>query len=182
KQLAAYLVMAGDVPSDPQQQHALRGELREHLKLGLADYMVPTHLLFLERLPVTANGKLDRKALPKPDASVLQDSYVAPCSELERQVAAIWADVLKLERVGLNDGFFALGGHSLSATQVIVRVREATGIDATLKELFEHPLLADFSRRLEEKNQQIDPIQAELAKSLEALKRLTTEEIDELIS
>ncbi|WP_420793930.1 amino acid adenylation domain-containing protein [Pseudomonas monteilii] len=182
KQLAAYLVMAGDLPSDPQQQHALRGELREHLRLGLADYMVPTHLLFLERLPVTANGKLDRKALPKPDASVLQDSYVAPCSELERQVAAIWADVLKLERVGLNDGFFALGGHSLSATQVIVRVREATGIDATLKELFEHPLLADFSRRLEEKNQQIDPIQAELAKSLEALKRLTTEEIDELIS
>ncbi|HDS1734302.1 non-ribosomal peptide synthetase [Pseudomonas sp. BP8] len=182
KQLAGYLVVAGEPPADPQQQNALRSELREHLRLGLADYMVPTHLLFLERLPVTANGKLDRKALPKPDASALQDSYVAPRSELEQQVAAIWADVLKLERVGLGDGFFALGGHSLSATQVIVRVREATGIDATLKELFEQPRLEDFSRCLEQKNQQIDPIQAELAKSLEALKRLTTEEIDELIS
>ena len=181
KQLAGYLVV-GEAPADPQQQNALRSELREHLRHGLADYMVPTHLLFLERLPVTANGKLDRKALPKPDASVLQDSYVAPRSELEQQIATIWAEVLKLDQVGVTDNFFALGGHSLSATQVIVRVREATGIDATLKALFEQPRLEDFSRCLEEKNQQIDPIQAELAKSLEALKRLTTEEIDELIS
>ncbi|WP_426811135.1 amino acid adenylation domain-containing protein [Pseudomonas sp. WOUb67] len=182
KQLAGYLVVAGEATADPQQQNALRSELREHLRLGLADYMVPTHLLFLERLPVTANGKLDRKALPKPDASALQDSYVAPRSELEQQIAAIWAEVLKLDQVGVTDNFFALGGHSLSATQVIVRVREATGIDATLKELFEQPRLEDFSGCLEQKNQQIDPIQAELAKSLEALKRLTTEEIDELIS
>ncbi|QDY37991.1 non-ribosomal peptide synthetase [Pseudomonas putida] len=181
KQLAGYLVV-GEAPADPQQQNALRSELREHLRHGLADYMVPTHLLFLERLPVTANGKLDRKALPKPDASVLQDSYVAPRSELEQQIATIWAEVLKLDQVGVTDNFFVLGGHSLSATQVIVRVREATGIDATLKALFEQPRLEDFSRCLEEKNQQIDPIQAELAKSLEALKRLTTEEIDELIS
>ncbi|MCI1041433.1 phosphopantetheine-binding protein, partial [Pseudomonas putida] len=175
-------VVAGEAPADPQQQNALRSDLREHLRLGLADYMVPTHLLFLARLPVTANGKLDRNALPKPDASMLQDSYVAPRSELEQQIAAIWAEVLKLDQVGVTDNFFALGGHSLSATQVIVRVREATGIDATLKELFEQPRLEDFSGCLEQKNQRIDPIQAELAKSLEALKRLTTEEIDELIS
>ncbi|MEE1910518.1 hypothetical protein V0R49_26435 [Pseudomonas inefficax] len=68
----------------------------------LPDYMVPAHLLFLAKLPLTANGKLDRRALPQPDASLLQVAYVAPQSELEQQIAAIWADVLKLERVGLK--------------------------------------------------------------------------------
>ncbi|MEE1987997.1 hypothetical protein V0R39_26505 [Pseudomonas inefficax] len=72
------------------------------LKASLPDYMVPAHLLFLAKLPLTANGKLDRRALPQPDASLLQAEYVAPQSELEQQIAAIWADVLKLERVGLE--------------------------------------------------------------------------------
>ncbi|PYG84437.1 non-ribosomal peptide synthetase [Pseudomonas sp. RV120224-01b] len=158
KQLAAYLVMAGDPPSDPQQQNALRGELREHLRLGLADYMVPTHLLFLERLPVTANGKLDRKALPKPDASVLQDSYVAPRNALEQQIAAIWAEVLKLDQVGVTDNFFELGGDSIISIQVVSRARQAC-IRFTPKALFQHQTvqdLASVATRMEGSGPQID--------------------------
>uniref|UniRef100_UPI002431F71B phosphopantetheine-binding protein n=1 Tax=Pseudomonas qingdaonensis TaxID=2056231 RepID=UPI002431F71B len=156
--------------------------LREHLKAVLPDYMVPAHLMFLEAWPLTGNGKLDRRALPRPDASQLQQAYVAPQSELEQRIAAIWAQVLKLEQVGLTDNFFELGGHSLLATQVMVRLREVLGIEAALKDLFEYPELGEFVRSLEEKNLGIDPLQAQLAKSLEALKRLTTEELDELIS
>ena len=95
---------------------------------------------------------------------------------------AIWAQVLQVEQVGLTDNFFELGGHSLLATQVMVRLREVLGIEAALKDLFEYPELGEFVRSLEEKNLGIDPLQAQLAKSLEALKRLTTEELDELIS
>ena len=158
KQLAGYLVVAGEAPADPQQQNALRSDLREHLRLGLADYMVPTHLLFLERLPVTANGKLDRKALPKPDASVLQDSYVAPRSELEQQIATIWAEVLKLDQVGVTDNFFELGGDSIISIQVVSRARQA-GIRFTPKALFQHQTvqdLASVATRMEGSGPQID--------------------------
>ncbi|KTC23893.1 hypothetical protein AO392_23515 [Pseudomonas putida] len=208
KQLVAYLLAAG--PVEAAQQSALRTGLREHLKgvlpdymvpahlmfleawpsTGLRehlkgvlpDYMVPAHLMFLEAWPLTGNGKLDRRALPRPDTSQLQQAYVAPHSEREQQVAAIWAQVLQVEQVGLTDNFFELGGHSLLATQVMVRLREVLGIETALKDLFEYPELGEFVRSLEEKNLGIDPLQAQLAKSLEALKRLTTEELDELIS
>ncbi|WP_256578878.1 condensation domain-containing protein, partial [Pseudomonas sp. B24(2017)] len=91
-------------------------------------------------------GKLDRRALPQPDASLLQAEYVAPQSELEQQIAVIWADVLKLERVGLGDNFFELGGHSLLAVQVISRVRQSLGVELQLRALFETSSLADFAR------------------------------------
>nr|HDS0967454.1 AMP-binding protein [Pseudomonas putida]HDS0993866.1 AMP-binding protein [Pseudomonas putida] len=178
KQLVGYLI--------PQQagedEAALRQAVREQLKASLPDYMVPAHLVCLSAWPLTGNGKLDRKALPQPDAGQLQQAYVAPVSALEQQVAAIWADVLQVERVGLGDDFFELGGHSLLATQMIVRLREGLGKEIALKELFEYPRLGEFVAAFEEKTAAIDPVQAELAKSLEALKRLTTEEIDELIS
>ncbi|WP_339468641.1 amino acid adenylation domain-containing protein [Pseudomonas capeferrum] len=178
KQLVGYVVPADST----QDEGALRESLREALKAGLPDYMVPAHLLLLGKLPVTPNGKLDRKALPQPDASLLQGEYVAPQSELEQQIAAIWADVLKLERVGLTDNFFALGGHSLLATSVIVRIQEQAGVLAELKELFEFPVLADFSRQLEGKAPVVDTTQDQLAKSLALLESLSTEELDELIS
>ncbi|MEQ6929128.1 hypothetical protein AAUI01_26300, partial [Pseudomonas mosselii] len=102
KQLAAYLIA-----QDPSTDHAaLRDTLKQHLKANLPDYMVPTHFLVLEQWPLTANGKLDRKALPKPDASQLQQGYVAPRTALEQQLAAIWSEVLKVEQVGLHDNFF----------------------------------------------------------------------------
>ncbi len=91
-------------------------------------------------------------------------------------------EVLKLERVGLTDNFFELGGHSLLATQVLVRVREQLGLEMALKELFEFPVLTDLARQLEGRGSVSASLQDELAKSLEALKRLTTEEIDALTS
>ncbi|QWA30646.1 non-ribosomal peptide synthetase [Pseudomonas sp. RC3H12] len=178
KQLAAYLVL-----HDAQQSvEALRGELRAHLKAGLPDYMVPNHLVGLARMPQTPNGKLDRKALPLPDASQLQAAHVAPVTELERKLAAIWAEVLQVERVGLQDNFFDLGGHSLLIVQVIGRVREQLGVDLSLNELFEQATLADFSQVVERKSGQVANAHDELTKSLEALKRLTAQEIDNLIA
>ncbi|MDU9390191.1 non-ribosomal peptide synthetase [Pseudomonas sp. zfem002] len=133
------------VPRDPAQTD-LRDSLKAHLKANLPDYMVPTHLIALEAMPLTANGKLDRKALPKPDASQLQNAYVAPVSELEQQLAAIWAEILKVEQVGLTDNFFELGGHSLLATQVISRVRKQLDLELSLRNLFEAQDLAAFAR------------------------------------
>ncbi|MGG7637900.1 condensation domain-containing protein, partial [Pseudomonas sp. ES1] len=100
-------------------------------------YMVPSFLVYLAQLPLTPNGKLDRKALPAPDASKSQQAYVAPQSELEQRIAAIWQDVLGLERIGLNDNFFELGGDSIISIQVVSRARQA-GIRFTPKELFQH--------------------------------------------
>ncbi|TBV04729.1 non-ribosomal peptide synthase/polyketide synthase, partial [Stutzerimonas kirkiae] len=142
RQLVAYLVSISAL--DVEQQHQLRNGLRDKLRSNLPDYMIPAHLLFLDKLPLTPNGKLDRKALPKPDASQLQQAYVAPQSDLEQQIAAIWADVLKVEKVGLTDNFFELGGHSLLATQVISRIRQALNIELPLRTLFEAPVLMEF--------------------------------------
>ncbi|TBU87287.1 condensation domain-containing protein, partial [Stutzerimonas kirkiae] len=145
KQLVGYLVADIDLSDDLEQQAILRSSLRDYLKESLPDYMVPAHLVFLDKLPLTPNGKLDRKALPKPDASQLQQEYVAPQSELEQRVAAIWAAVLKVEKVGLTDNFFELGGHSLLATQVISRIRQALNVELPLRTLFEAPVLAEFA-------------------------------------
>ncbi|MFK3817597.1 amino acid adenylation domain-containing protein, partial [Pseudomonas sp. NPDC089407] len=145
KQLVGYVVPADST----QEQNALRDSLREALKTGLPDYMVPAHLLLLDKLPVTPNGKLDRKALPQPDASQLQGEYIAPQSELEQQIAAIWADVLKLEKVGLTDNFFELGGDSIISLQVVSRAR-LLDLQFTPKELFENQTvqrLAAVARR-----------------------------------
>ena len=127
---------------DPQD---LRDQLKTYLKQSLPDYMVPAHLILLDELPLTGNGKLDRKALPAPDASQLQARYVAPQTELQRQLAAIWAEVLKVEQVGLDDNFFELGGHSLLATQVISRIRQQLDVELTLRHLFEARDLAGFA-------------------------------------
>ncbi|KAB0572068.1 AMP-binding protein, partial [Helicobacter pullorum NCTC 12824] len=102
KQLVAYLVLESDEPAD----------LKAWLLKSLPEYMVPTHLITLAKLPVTANGKLDRKALPLPDAAP-QQGFVAPQNDLQKALAAIWSDVLGVEQVGLEDNFFELGGDSI---------------------------------------------------------------------
>ncbi|MCO8171819.1 condensation domain-containing protein, partial [Pseudomonas sp. 21LCFQ02] len=114
----------------------------------LPDYMVPSHLLFLDALPLSPNGKLDRKALPLPDARQHQQQYVAPQTAPEQQVAVIWAEVLKVDRVGLTDNFFESGGHSLLATQVMSRVRQTLNVELGLRVLFEAPVLSEFVARV----------------------------------
>jgi len=162
-QLVGYVVPK--VAVAPEQQTALREELRSGLKAALPDYMVPAHILFLDNLPLTANGKLDRKALPTPDASQLQQAYVAPQSELEQRIAAIWQDVLKLEQVGLTDNFFELGGDSIISIQVVSRARQA-GIRFTPKELFQHQTVQGLASvaRLGEDGPGVDqgPVSGEL--------------------
>ncbi|WP_184316576.1 non-ribosomal peptide synthetase [Pseudomonas rhodesiae] len=175
KYLVGYLVL-----------HHAHGDWREvlgaHLAEHLPDYMVPAQWVLLEQMPLSPNGKLDRKALPKADASLMAREYIAPQSELEQQVAAIWAEVLHVQRVGLHDNFFELGGHSLLATQVVVRLRERLHAEFDVKSIFTAPTLADFSAYVAAQQTNNSPVQDALAKSLEALKRLSAEDLDKLIS
>src|SRR5215472_8606316 len=124
-------------------------ELRAFLQGRLPEYMVPAAYVRLESMPLTANGKLDRKALPAPDSDAFaRQVYEAPQGEMETAVAAIWAEVLKLERVGRRDNFFELGGHSLLAVRVVSRVRGLLGKQMKLTDLFTHPVLAELVQKL----------------------------------
>ena len=125
-------------------------ELRSHLSGLLPEYMVPAAYVRLESLPLTANGKLDRKALPAPDGDAYSTrGYEAPEGEIEEKLAAVWAEVLKVERVGRNDNFFALGGHSLLAVRTVTRLRQELGVEIAIRDLFAYPVLADLARVLE---------------------------------
>ncbi|WP_369981519.1 amino acid adenylation domain-containing protein [Xanthomonas bundabergensis] len=139
--LVAYLV--------PEEDDEVQvGALRNSLLRSLPEYMVPSAFVTLAALPLTPNGKLDRKALPAPDqAAVASHAYEAPVGELEQAIAAIWQDLLGLERVGRHDHFFELGGHSLLAVRLVTRLRATLGVDVTLREVFAQPtpaLLAEI--------------------------------------
>jgi acyl-CoA synthetase (AMP-forming)/AMP-acid ligase II len=117
------------------------GELRANLSRELADHMLPAAFVVLERLPLSPNGKLDRSALPEPEASRPDWSrpYAEPRTPVEEEVAAVWAQVLRIDRVGVYDDFFELGGHSLLGTQVVSRLRETFDVEVPLRTVFEHP-------------------------------------------
>ncbi len=138
RRLVAYVV--GDVTDE-----ALRRSLRERLP----DYMVPAAFVMLAALPLTANGKVDRKALPAPEQAGREENYLAPRTPVEEVLAGIWAELLGLERVGSADHFFDLGGHSLLATRVMSRLRDAFGVEMPLRDLFVTPRLADLAARVE---------------------------------
>ncbi|RKH77400.1 amino acid adenylation domain-containing protein, partial [Corallococcus sp. AB045] len=125
--------------------------LRAHLKQHLPEYMVPAAFVSMETLPLTSNGKVDRKALPAPDASVLRASHVyeAPATPLEEKLAALWSEVLRVPTVGRTDNFFELGGHSLLATQLVARVRAAFDVELPLRALFEAPTIAALAEKLQ---------------------------------
>ena len=125
-------------------------EARSFLKEKLPAYMVPSEFVFLDRLPLTSNGKIDRKALPAPDQRrpELEKAYVAPRTPVEEMIAEIWAEVLKVHTVGVHDNFFDLGGHSLLATQIISRLREAFRVDLPLRALFEDPTVVSLAVRI----------------------------------
>jgi amino acid adenylation domain-containing protein/non-ribosomal peptide synthase protein (TIGR01720 family) len=124
------------------------GELREHLAERLPEHMVPAAIVPLERMPVTSGGKVDRGALPAPERTA-EEEHVAPRTEVEERVAAIWAEVLGLETVGVEESFFELGGHSLLATRVISAVRKRLGAELPLRALFEAPTVAGLAGRVE---------------------------------
>src|SRR6185295_2612813 len=144
KRLVAYIIAA-------QASPPAREELRRHLKDKLPEYMIPSVFLLLDTLPLTGSGKVDRRALPAPDAehTALAEVFLAPRSGVEEMLASIWSDVLGV-RAGVNDNFFDLGGHSLLATQVMSRVREAFGIEIALRSLFEQPTIGELAETIEE--------------------------------
>ncbi len=123
-------------------------ELRAWLKMSLPDYMVPSTFLALTTIPLTAHGKVDRRALPEPD-DVREVVFVPPRTEAEEAVARAWSEVLGRDRIGALDDFFALGGHSLLATRVVSRLRELRGIELPVRALFEATTVAALAERLE---------------------------------
>jgi len=126
-------------------------ELRRHLQLRLPDYMIPSAYVTLDALPLSPNGKLDRKALPAPELPVHEESHVAPRTPQETALAQIWAEVLNVPRVGVYDNFFALGGHSLLAIQVVSRLAATQGLKLGLAELFQRPTIAELAEALHAK-------------------------------
>ena len=135
--------------SDPR---SLTPDLRGFLQVRLPGFMVPSAFVVLDALPLTPNGKVDRKALPAPETALLgQDGgFVAPRTPFEEILAAIWADVLGLERVGARDNFFEVGGHSLLAAQIVARAGESLRVELSIRDLFEAPTLEGFAARLAE--------------------------------
>ncbi len=124
-------------------------ELRTHLAARLPEYMVPGGYVWLEKLPLTANGKVDRKALPAPEADAYTlRRYQAPVGETETVLAGIWAEVLKVERVGRHDNFFELGGHSLLVVRVISRIRRILNLEVSIGGLFAQPILTTFAEHV----------------------------------
>ncbi|HET6230447.1 MAG TPA: amino acid adenylation domain-containing protein, partial [Longimicrobiaceae bacterium] len=124
-------------------------EMRAWLRRTLPEHMVPAAFVWMDALPLTANGKVDRRALPAPEHAEAGGEYVAPRTETERAMAAIWAEVLEAPRVGVEDGFFDLGGHSLIATRVMSKVRQAFGVELPLRAIFEAPTVAGLSARVD---------------------------------
>ena len=126
-------------------------ELRTLLRAQLPDYMVPVAFIRMEELPVNANGKLDREALPEPSAdnTLGDEEFVAPRTPLERRVTAIIASLLGLQRVSVTENFFLIGGHSLLGTQLIARLRDTFGIELSLRSIFDLPTPAQLAQEVE---------------------------------
>jgi acyl-coenzyme A synthetase/AMP-(fatty) acid ligase len=152
KRLVAYYTVKGTKDEKRKGEEGERleaEELRAHLAAKLPEYMVPGAYVRLDRLPLTGNGKLDRKSLPAPEGDAYaRGRYEAPEGETETAVAGIWAEVLKVERVGRHDNFFAVGGHSLLAIRVIARLQQALGVELKIGDLFARPVLASLSERI----------------------------------
>ena len=145
KRLVAYVVARdGDAPSVT--------ELRSHLQQNLPDYMIPAAFVMLQSLPLTSSGKVDRRALPAPDGARpdLEMAFVPPGDPAEESLAAIWGEVLGLERIGIYDDFFAIGGHSLLAAQVIARIQREFGVELALRDFFTSPNIKSLAERISE--------------------------------
>ncbi|WP_369616315.1 amino acid adenylation domain-containing protein [Flavobacterium sp. CFS9] len=140
KRLVGYVVLEGALDKE---------RLQNQLKLSLPEYMVPQLWVTLEKMPLTSNGKLDKKALPDPDGSDLSSTeYVAPRNETEEQLAAIWQNLLGVEQIGIYDNFFELGGHSLLATRLVSMIRKALMIEVSIREVFEHATISDLGTHI----------------------------------
>ena len=155
QRLVAYVVpadgaaAAGADGADAAARDALVDGLRAALAARLPGYMLPQAYVVLDALPLTPSGKLDRRALPAPDARQARGAFVAPRDETETQLAALWVEVLGVDRVGVEDDFFQLGGHSLLAMRVASRVRDLFGVEVTLQRLFDETTVAALAAHVD---------------------------------
>ncbi|NRA27875.1 MAG: amino acid adenylation domain-containing protein [Opitutales bacterium] len=172
-QLVAYIVAESGADFEVDQ-------IRQPLAQALPDYMIPSVYVFLESLPLSPNGKLDRTALPEPEQ--IQESPEkddAPLSPIESVVASIWKDVLKIPELSASSNFFELGGHSLLATQILSRIRETFRMEVTMITLFESPNLRDFTQRIVEQSEKPEFIE-KIAQAWLKIQAMTPEEKEAL--
>jgi acyl carrier protein len=143
KRLVAYVTTR----NGPDFSSGLRMEdLRAHLESVLPEYMIPSAFIALDSFPLTTNGKLDRQALPAPDSQgPLSQRFEPPRGEMEEALAAIWQDVLRVEKIGREHKFLELGGHSVQGMRVVVRVAERFGIQMSFPDLFQHPTIRQMA-------------------------------------
>ncbi len=192
RRLVAYVVPKEDegrktedesAPSIAPRPSSLVGDLRAFLKEKLPGYMIPSAFVVLEALPLTPSGKVNRRALPAPSGArpELETAFVAPRTPVEEELAAIWAQLLGVEQVGVHDNFFELGGHSLLATQLISRLRETFQVELPLRSLFEATTVADLAvviaqRQVEQEDD------AQVTQLLAELEQLSEDEVQEMLA
>ncbi|MBN1040279.1 non-ribosomal peptide synthetase [Clostridium botulinum] len=146
KQICAYIVSDKEIS---------KLNLKDYLKESLPEYMIPSYFVKLEKMPITSNGKLDRKALPKPNLDKILTSYEAPRNALEEILVKIWREVLGIDKIGINDDFFKLGGHSLKAMILISKIHKETNKELQLKKLFKSPTIKGISKFIENAEENI---------------------------
>ncbi len=176
KRIVAYIVLNQECASPAD-------ELRRMLKEKLPSFMIPSTFIFLETMPLTPNGKIDRKALPAPDHTRpdIAEAFAAPRTPIEEIMAIIWAQILEIEKVGIHDNFFSLGGHSLLAAQVANRVRDTFDVDLPLRLFFETPTVAAFATYVAQ-SQIGEADDATLSAALAELSQLSAEEMEALLA
>ncbi|WP_149831340.1 non-ribosomal peptide synthetase, partial [Streptomyces tailanensis] len=175
--LAAYVVADPGPGGDAE----LTAELGRFLRERLPDYMVPSVLVRLDAFPLNANGKADRAALPEaPEASPAR-SFVPPRTATEREVAAIWAEVLRMERISADDRFFELGGHSLLATRVVSRVRQRLGVDLPMRVMFDADSVAGLASEIERRQNEESGADEALGAMVAAVEELSDETVAQML-
>ncbi len=136
KFLTAYFVTTGDLSTD---------ELRNYLAKELPEFMIPAHLIKIDKMPLTLNGKVDKKALPRPDNNLISTEYIAPTNELEKRLAQLWSEILGIEKISINDNFFRLGGHSLKAMVLSARILKEFNVEVSIRQIFNTPTIITLS-------------------------------------
>ena len=158
KTLLAYVVTdAIELPNEQKnsgieviaQDHSFIDSIRQHLSESLPDYMIPSVFVFLRKMPLTVNGKIDLKLLPKPDGSDPIATYVPPRNKTERVLCDIWQDVLNVERVGINDDFLEIGGHSLLATRIVTRINLEFNANLSLQFMLSDATVSSIATQIE---------------------------------
>jgi len=153
--LCAYIVSNMAISSE---------DLREYLFSELPDYMVPRHFVFLEKMPLNPSGKIDRQQLPEPGKVVeVKTTYVAPSNEVEKKITAIWQEVLKVDKIGVNDNFTELGGHSLLIMSIVTKIHQELNVELQLTDIFDNPTVKELSQLVMESKQKtfssIEPVE-----------------------